>query len=160
MNKQVKEKSFVILIVLFIGWLVLARSFHIRKINSTLLENFKVTTGNIISIGSRGRFGANAKYRYFVAGNSFEGDIELSRFCTRHQKDLCVFKELDIPVIYSPKKPNISLILLKHSAYHEWGLVYPDSIKRHLQFYFECGRSYLGDKRKSINPKWRKCDKK
>jgi len=159
MNKNDKEK----LIVLFLGaallFCVIWYSEYTEREKHTLLKkSFAITLGKITSIGSRGRFGSNAKYQYFVAKKSYEGDIIISRFCTRCQDDVCVLNKLSIPVIYSLKKPDVSSILLKHSEYRTWDLVYPDSLKRYLEFYFECGRSYLGDKREGIKPNWRKCD--
>jgi len=161
MNKQVKERYILVIggLIFLITVFVIGR-LREKNIHDQLAKDFRVTYGNIISIGSVGRSPGGAKYSYCVNGNSFEGHINISRFCTRHRKDLCIFEDLDIPVIYSPEKPDVSLILLKHSEYREWGLAYPDSIKRKLHFYFECKKSYsaVREERKGINPKWRKCD--
>ncbi|MEM6966478.1 MAG: hypothetical protein AAF573_17065 [Bacteroidota bacterium] len=105
-----------------------------------LKDSNYLTFGQVISFGySQGGASAPARYSFSVNNKKFENSFSRNTFCKKlSQKDKDYIKNIKLPILYHPPKPEVSILLVKRSDYKKYGIDYPDSLANVLQTYFEC----------------------
>ncbi len=110
-----------------------------KRQGKALEDNYKITSGNIVDFGySMASASAPPEYSFKVNKKRYTVTLRDCSPCKRFSnRSKYYIQRTKFPVIYDPKNPEVSRMLLRKKDYERYNVPIPDTLKPIIERYFE-----------------------